>query len=240
MNPAPNSGSAQFFSALTAYREGRTQEALEQLGNLLAEDPSFDDAYEALSVIFYNEKRYDDSIRILKQWITANPHTVMAHTNLSRCYVAKGMILEAEHEQAEARKLTWKAELKEKKLAMPKVDYEEKITRYKQIIELDPADVLGYFSLGSVYLEAGRKREAMDAFEKAVAVNPKHTASYDGLGQALESLGDLDKAAEIYKKGIKIGEDQGDMMPQKRMESRLRSVETARALKLKPKDAEGL
>ncbi len=233
--PQPSSSSL-FFEALTAYREERTEDALRILRALVDSDRTFEDAYEALSVILYNEKRYDESIDVLKRWIVSNPNTIMAHTNLSRCYVAKSMILEAEHEQAEARKLTWKAELKEKKLAMPKVDYEEKIERYKQIIEMDPADVLGYFSLGSVYLEAGRKREAMDTFEKAVSVNPNHTASYDGLGQALEALGDLEKAAEVYKRGIKTGEAQGDMMPQKRMESRLRAVETRRALKPKPKD----
>lgn len=237
MTKSPDPGSTDFFAALDAYREGRTEEALKKLSALTLEQPAFDDAHEALSVILYNEKRYDESIEVLKRWVVANPSTIMAHTNLSRCYVAKGMILEAEHEQAEARKLTWKAELKEKKLAMPKVDYEEKIARYKQIIELDPADVLGYFSLGTVYLEAGRKREAMDTFEKAVSVNPDHTASYDGLGQALEGLGDLEKAADVYTRGIKIADTQGDMMPQKRMESRLRSVQTQRALKPKPPDA---
>src|SRR5690349_2045125 len=126
----------------------------------------------------------------------------MAHTNLSRCYVAKGMIAEAEHEQAEARRLTWKAELKSKKAVMPKADYDAQIERYKKIIEFDPADVLGYFSLGTVYLECGRKREALDTFEKAVQVDPKHTASYLGLGQALESLGDVEKAKKIYRQGI--------------------------------------
>ncbi len=232
--------SAAFFAALTLYREGRTAEAIGKLTPLTELKPPHEDAYEALSVILYNEKRYDESIAVLKRWVAANPNTIMAHTNLSRCYVAKGMILEAEHEQAEARKLTWKAELKEKKQAMPKVDFEEKIARYKQIIELDPADVLGYFSLATVYADAGKKREALDTFEKAVAVNPRHTSSYLGLGQALEALGDLEKAAGVYAKGIKVGEAQGDMMPQKKMESLLRSVEAKKALKLKPPGGEGL
>ncbi|MBU3759841.1 MAG: tetratricopeptide repeat protein [Candidatus Omnitrophica bacterium] len=226
-----------YFQALGAYRDGRTEESLGLLRKLAEASVCPGDVFEALSVILINEKRYDESIVILKRWIAANPSAIMARTNLSRCYAARGMILEAEHEQAEARRLTWKAELKEKKLAMPKVDYEEKISRYKQIIDLDPNDVLGYFSLGSVYLEAGRKREAMDVFEKAVSVNPSHTASYDGWGQALEGLGDLERAAHVYTRGIAVGESQGDMLPQKRMESRLRSVQSRIALKPKPPDA---
>ena len=149
----------------------------------------------------------------------------MAHTNLSRCFVAKGMILEAEHEQAEARRLTWKAELKSKKKDMPKIDYEEQIARFKEVIDLDPADVLGYFSLGNAYLDSGRKREAMETFEKAVEVDPQHSSSYLGLGLSLESLGDLEKAKKIYARGIKVAEGRGDMMTQKKMESHLRRLQ---------------
>jgi tetratricopeptide (TPR) repeat protein len=214
-----------YHSALQDYREHRVEEAIGKLQTVIFEDPTFEDAYEALSVIFYNQKRYDEGIEILKKWITINPNTIMSHTNLSRCYVAKGMIAEAEHEQNEARKLTWKAELKTKKQEMPKVDYEDRIRRFKQVIELDPADVLGYFSLGSAYLESGKKREAVDTFEKAVDVDPMHSSSYLGWGSALEAIGDKGKAKQVYLKGIKVADERGDMMTQKKMESRLRALE---------------
>ena len=213
-----------YHEALADYRENRFEEAAEKLTRVLAGSPSFEDAYEALSVILYNQKQYDPAIVLIKKWIGINPDSVMAHTNLSRCYVAKGMILEAEHEQAEARQLTWKAELQSKKKAMPKVDFEEQIARFKEVIELDPADVLGYFSLGNAYQDSGRKREAMEAFEKAVEVDPGHSSSYLGLGLSLESLGDFEKAKKIYARGIKVAEGRGDMMTQKKMEAHLRRL----------------
>ncbi|HTL48629.1 MAG TPA: tetratricopeptide repeat protein [Verrucomicrobiae bacterium] len=224
---SPDSSADQIYrDALEHYKHGRQEEALNGLRRVLELSPSHEDACEALSVILYNQQKYDDAAALLKQWISRHPDTVMAHTNLSRCYVAKGMIAEAEHEQAEARRLTWKAELKSKKAVMPKADYDAQIERYKKIIEFDPADVLGYFSLGTVYLECGRKREALDTFEKAVHVDPKHTASYLGLGQALESLGDVEKAKKIYRQGIQVAEASGDMMPQKKMESRIKALES--------------
>ena len=216
----------QYHNALTDYREGRVPQAVEKLRAVLLLDKRFEDAYEALAVILYNQKEYDAAIHVLKQWVAVNPDSIMAHTNLSRCYVAKEMIAEAEHEQAEARRLTWKAQLKEKKQALPQEDYPAKIEKYKKIIEFDPADVLGYFSLGSVYLECGKKREAMDTFQKAIEVNPGHTSSYVGLGQALESLGDIARAVQIYEKGIRVADKNGDMMPQKKMETRLRALTT--------------
>ncbi|MBI3314260.1 MAG: tetratricopeptide repeat protein [Candidatus Omnitrophica bacterium] len=213
-----------YHEALEDHRKNLDESAVEKLNRVLADSPGFEDAYEALAVILYNLKKYDDAIAVIKKWIVLNPNSIMSHTNLSRCYVAKGMILEAEHEQGEARRLTWKADLKAKKMEMPKVNYEDQIARFKKVIEYDPQDVLGYFSLGNAYLESGKKREAVDTFEKAVQVDPKHTSSYLGLGMALESLGDFEKAKRIYLQGIKVAEVQGDMMPQKKMESRLKAI----------------
>lgn len=215
----------RYHEALSDYKEGRAEKAVRSLYDVISAAPQFDDGYEALSVILYNLKLYDEAIEVLQAWVKSNPNTVMAHTNLSRCYVAKGMILEAEKEQNEARRLTWKSELTRKDVVQPKVDYEEQISKYKKIIDFDPADVLGYFSLATVYLDNGKKREAMDTFEKAIQVDPKHTSSYWGLGQALEALGDKEKAKKIYREGIKVAEEHGDMMPQKKMESRLKTLE---------------
>ncbi len=213
-----------YNQALADYKKSDFDNAAEKLRQILEQNPKFEDAHEALSVILYNQKRYDEAIVILKKWAAVNPDALMAHTNLSRCYVAKGMILEAEQEQSEARRLTWKAELKGKKGELPKVDYEEQIARFKKVIDFDPADVLGYFSLGNVYLDAGKKREALETFTKAVEVDPAHSASYYGLGLALESLDDLRKAREVCESGIRAAAGRGDMMTQKKMESRIRAL----------------
>lgn len=214
-----------YHQALSDYRHHHFDEAILKLKQALELNPSSEDALEALSVIYHNQKRYDEAIAIIQKWIALNPNSIMSHTNMSRCYMAKGMILEAEREQNEARRLTWKEELKTKKMEMPKVNFDEQIERYKKVIDFDPKDVLGYFTLGSVYLEAGRKREAMETFEKAVEVDPTHSSSYLGYGMALEGLLDVNKAKEIYLRGIKVAETRGDLMTQKKMESRLRALE---------------
>lgn len=213
-----------YDSALRDHKTGKSGEAIEKLSLLLRDHPKFEDAYEALSVVLYQQKKYDEAIGLLKKWLAVNPQAMMAYTNLSRCYVAKEMIAEAEQAQAEARKLSWKMDLKAKKRDIPSIDYEEQIQRFKKVIELDPTDVLGYFSLGTAYAVAGKKREAMDTFRKAVEVDPQHSSSYYGLGMALESLGDLKQACEIYQKGILAADAHGDIMTQRKMESRLRNL----------------
>ena len=213
-----------YHQALLAHRQNQAEEAITLLRQTLALDPRFEDAHEALAVVLHNAKRYDESIAALKAWIQVNPGAVLAHTNLSRCYMAKGMILEAEREQTEARRLTWKAELTSKKSALPKADVDDQIRRYKKVIEFDPADVLGYYSLGSTYLNAGMFRDAADAFEKGLEVNPDHSSSYLGLGQALIALGDKQKARTVFQKGIPVADRLGDMIPQKKMEGLLHEL----------------
>ena len=145
----------------------------------------------------------------------------MAHTNLSRFYAEKGLIAEAEHEQAEARRLGWVEELSKKKMAIPKVDPREKIERFKKVIQLDPEDVLGYYSLGEAYLENGMHGEAAEIFAKGLDKDPNHSSSYLGLAQALQVLGEKDKARQMLLKGIRVAEERGDMIPLKKMQARL-------------------
>ncbi len=214
-----------YEQALIDHRQGTFEAARDKLTQAIELSPSFQDAYEALAVLLFNLKQYDDAIAVIRRWIKLNPNAIMAQTNLSRCYVAKGMILEAENAQAEARRLGWKAELEGKKKEMPAADFEDRIARYKKVIAYDPADVLGYFSLGSVYLEAGRFRDAADAFEKGAAVDPVHSASYLNWGLAVQGLGDKVKAAKIWRQGIEAAKARGDMLTEKKMSSHLRALE---------------
>ncbi len=213
-----------YKDALEDFAHDQTYDATEKLKKVIELDPRHEDAYEALSVIYYNSKRYDEAITTLKKWVSVNPHVMMAHTNLSRCYVAKDMIAEAEREQAIAQEIAWKLELKDKKQSLPVIDYEAKIEQYQEIIKLDPKDVLGYFSLGKTYLDKKDYANGVKIFQQAIEVNPMHSSSYMYLGNGLEELGQKDAAIAIYEKGIEVSRMLGDMMPEKKMEARLRGL----------------
>lgn len=226
-----------YQSALRLYREDRLQEAISALEEALETDPQFSDAYEVLGLLYEKKGDVDRAISVTKKLAEADPDHVMAHTNLSRFYVRKGMIQEAEREQAEARRLSWKAELRGQKLGRQQEERLEteqaearrlsllgKIEDFKKVIELDPQDVLGYFSLGTVYLECQFYEKARKAFEEAVRVDPRHSPSYVGLGQALETLGKTEEAAQVYRVGIRAADERGDIVPLRKMETRLKAL----------------
>jgi tetratricopeptide (TPR) repeat protein len=227
----PSSPALDFYHrALKEFGENRFSEAILLLREALRLDPSFKDAYEALGLVYHRTGALDDAISVMRELARVDPDHLMAHTNLSRFYAAKGWLEEAEKEQAEARRLTWKAELKSKNTTGPAPAnearlLEEKIEKFRKVIALDPRDVLGYFSLATVYLEAKRYGLAREFFEQAVSVDAAHSPSYLGWGQALEALGRTAEATIVYRKGVAAAEARGDMIPLKKMQTRLERLE---------------
>lgn len=225
--------------SLASFRAGNLIAAIAKLEQALSLNPKDPDVLEALGVCYSKVDRLDDAIGMMKRLAKVSPNHIMAHTNLSRFYVQKGMILEAEQEQAEARRLSWKAELKGLKEVQSHRaeertpaeqererirEFEDRISRYKKVIALDPNDVLGYFSLGTACLEAKRLKEAKEALERAVEVDPQHSQSYFHLGLALESLNQKGKAIRVYEQGVEVAHARGDMIPLRKMEARLKML----------------
>lgn len=221
-----------YHESLQLFRSGRLTDAVSRLEKSVSLNPRYADALEVLGVLYEKTGRLDEAVQAMKQLVHIAPDHVMAHANLSRFYVQKGMILEAEQEQGEARRLSWKAELRTQKAGAKtgnpeeeerarKQEIENRIERYKKVIALDPADVLGYFSMGSALLDAQRLGEAHTAFEQAISVDSGHSPSYFSLGLVLESLGKKEEAVKIYEKGIPVAEKRGDMIPLKKMQARL-------------------
>ena len=228
-----------YHESLSLFKSGQFQSAIAALEQSLTLNPGFLDALEALGVLYARFDRLDDAIRSMEQLKKLAPNHIMARTNLSRFYAQKGMILEAEQEQAEARRLIWKAELQsQKKESMAsakspeeeasdrKREAEDRIKRYQKVIELDSSDVLGYFSLGTAYLDSGDLIAAEKAFEQAVLVDENHSPSYFQLGVTLESLKKCARAIEVYEKGIQVADRRGDMIPFKKMSARLNALKS--------------
>ena len=226
-----------YQESLTLFRTGNLDQAIAKLEEVLVLDPQQLDALETLGVLYSKVDRLDEAIEAMNRLAKLSPNHIMAHTNLSRFYVQKGMILEAEQEQAEARRLSWKAELQAQKAVgrlkekTPEEEakdrereIESRIERYRKVIELDPDDVLGYFSLGTAFMDAKRLDEARSAFEKAVSVEPNHSPSYFNLGVVLESLGNAEEACKVYERGIPVADRRGDMIPLRKMEARLKML----------------
>lgn len=98
-----------------------------------------------------------------------------------------------------------------------------RIEKFKRMTEADPDNELGHFSLGKIYLEAGRFDEASVCLCRALGLNPKMSKAYQLLGESYERGGQRNKAIEVVTRGVTVADDQGDRMPRDSMADLLRA-----------------
>ena len=100
-----------------------------------------------------------------------------------------------------------------------------RVEQFKEVVELFPDDVVARFGLATAHLEAGEATDAIREFQTVLQMKPDYTAAYRGLGRALERANRIEEAREVYRRGISVGEQTGDLQTKKEMEVFLRRLE---------------
>jgi len=209
--------------------------AIPLLEEALLLHPRFEDAYEVLGVILHRQGRTDDAIRVMRQLAALNPDCLMAHTNLSVFYVAKGLIPEAEEEKAKAAVLQIQragaeraakdaADSERKRLES---EARERIGMFKEVLEIDPDDPLATFGLGKAYIQLNQFAEALPYLERATQLQKDFSAAWLDYAKCHEFLSHTTEAVAAYKAGIAAAARKGDLMPMREMERRLKSLGAA-------------
>src|SRR5438034_3697062 len=80
----------------------------------------------------------------------------------------------------------------------------------KSMVEQNPKDSFSRYGLAMEYANSGSLEKAVEEYESLLAFNPDYAAAYYHGGQALEKLGRLDAAREMYRRGIEVSTQIGD------------------------------
>jgi Tfp pilus assembly protein PilF len=83
------------------------------------------------------------------------------------------------------------------------------------------------YGLGTEYLKQGEARTAVIHLREAVRMDPRYSAAWKMLGQALADTGADLEAAEAYREGISAAEARGDIQAAKEMRVFLKRIERA-------------
>lgn len=97
---------------------------------------------------------------------------------------------------------------------------------YKDFLEDNPDDPLVYFSLGTLYLEATRYQEAIEAFETTVKLDADYMAAFWQLANAYQANGDVDKAIEAYDQTLQLAQQADDSSMIDNVQERLEFLES--------------
>jgi len=101
---------------------------------------------------------------------------------------------------------------------------QERIERFKYLTEVDPANELGWFSLGRAYIDGGQAKEAVPPLQRVLALNPNFSKAYALLGHAQKASGDTAGAIQTLTAGYRIANDRGDLMPRNDMAALLKEL----------------
>jgi len=153
--------------------------------------------------------------------------------NLSLFYMTQGRIQEAEDEKAQAAQLEQHRELDARRAARDAAEQRERVREearerigmFHEVLEIDPQDAVATMGLGSAHMQLEDYAAAVPFLETAIAASPDYSAAWLNLGKCQEFLGDVNGAAETYRRGIEAAGRQGDFMPLREMERRLAALQ---------------
>lgn len=88
--------------------------------------------------------------------------------------------------------------------AMGQADFPGAITLLEELVLEDSANAPAWSQLGACYLETQRPSDALEALSRAVQAAPTSADTHYLLGNACGSMGQLDRAADCYRRALKL------------------------------------
>jgi tetratricopeptide (TPR) repeat protein len=80
----------------------------------------------------------------------------------------------------------------------------DRLEALKNLLALNPNDVFARYGLAMTYASQGQFEQAFQEFETLLALDPDYSVAYFQAGQALEKLGRLEEARQMYQRGIQV------------------------------------
>ena len=89
------------------------------------------------------------------------------------------------------------------------------------MVALNPRDSFARYGLAMEHANTGNLEQAVLEYRTLLELNPDYAAAYFHGGQALEKLGQVDQAAEMYRQGIETTARTGDQHTRSELQAAL-------------------
>lgn len=217
---------AFYHHGVEMFQKGDENEAELFLLRAIDCDPSSEDAYESLGVLYGRQDRFEEAIEYMEKLSKLNPKSVMAHTNMSLYLMKLGKIDEAEEQKSQAtikqfEQYGEEAENKKRREEAEKRKAEEIKKReemFRQVLEIDPEDTLANYGLGEIEFEKGNFEQSITHLKAAIEGKKNYSVAWLALGKSYMKTNQAELAKETFKRGIEIAGKNGDSMPANEMQ----------------------
>lgn len=191
------------------------QALLKKYQNAIRDNPQDFSAHFKLGEIYVMLERYSDAIPPLREAMRVDNYDMESPFLLGKSLVILGRDDEALEHLKKAHELNYESEQVRKFLAEAHKNmcvvygklkrYGDAAREFKDAIKAKPDYGEAYLALGAIYVQAGRYKDALDKFNKALKLD-KHLAveAHYNLGVAYSKQGDIKTAVKHYKEAILI------------------------------------
>ena len=214
-----------------AHKAGQIQEADRLYKTILNAQPKHPDANHNLGVLAVDIGKVQEALKFFKTALEANPAAAQfwlsyidALIKLDKFADAKALLDQAKSKGAKGDSFDMlEQRLNEAKVQEPPQDQlQTLIDLYSQgqlrqalkqataLVQQFPMSVVLYNIQGAVLQELGQLDLSIDAYNKALAIEPNYADAYYNMGMALQRQGKLEKAIKAYNKTLAIKPDYAD------------------------------
>lgn len=145
---------ASFAAGTAAMGAKNYEEAVKQFQMASEKDPTQSVIFAQMGLALANLKKYDDAVAAYRKSIAIKPDDAAVHALVTLALASAGKT-------------------------------EEAMKEVQEVAKLDPAMAgQSYYNLGAIYTNRGKSKEAVEAFKKAIEIDPKNAQSYYQLGIA--------------------------------------------------------
>jgi tetratricopeptide (TPR) repeat protein len=181
--------------------------------------------------VFFSQGEFDEAINAYNKASQLDPSFGMPYSNLALTYLTQGHYAEAI--LLYQRSIELLTSDKDRALSWNGLgnafrcinDYANAVAAYQKAAELDPEtagmrdgansiqtgqsprNAKAWGDLGELFLKMGSFDEAIEAFQKAIELEPGNGGSYGNLAYAFVSLGNYTEAVPLFQKSIDLLDD---------------------------------
>lgn len=193
-------------TASTLYKHGRIQEALAKTQEAIDHAPDYWPAYRVQADILQESGYAEQSIPIYDKILEKNPNDDEVYTNRGYAYGRLNQLERAVEDYNKALELNPKEVHAISARASAYIQLEE-VDRAKEDYErlIDFNAEQAYYGLGNVAAYKGNWEEALNYYDKTIAVSSNFAPVYLMKGQVLLQLGREQEAIEAINKAESLG-----------------------------------
>ena len=157
-----------------------------------------------------NGQKFDKAIALLEEVVKVCPLHVDAYRMIAQAYMMLGDLDKAMDNNIEALRIDagnlWALVLMGNILSR-KNDVEGAMLYYQKVLKYHPNDFMALNNVGGALMEQGKYDEAIEMFEKCLAIDKTYMNAYYGMALAYFKKNNPKKAMEIAREGVSLAID---------------------------------